>query len=480
MNVEILNRLLNSGNEQDLFLAQAYLDNPYLQFEPRPNNPEEGDEQDAWINDNWDGIQCLIAGNAAGKTYCSAWKFARELETYMAPQPNTPVWILSQTLEMSGTIWSQALSLFLNKDKIDHIRWRKQGLYPETVVLKADENGNNFIIQFFSYEMGRQALQAANVFMAWMDEQAPQVIIEEVVTRLRTWWHPNCCFYSLTPLTPDPYLQDLYERRFEPEVSNLWKFYRLNTIKNDFINAKWKENFLNSLSPEQRQTRQFGDFASYSGAIYPEFKNHHVISPIDLGEAKSFLLGVDFGYRFSAAVWVAMLGDKYYIFDELIMMDTLTEDFVEAIKAKYIDYRYKCYSDYADPAAMRRMNIGGIHNTPARKDVTDGIECLRSLFFSDKIFIFKTCKKLVQQLKNYVWKDIVDKQGRDIEVKDEPKKINDHLPDALRYAIYTNLKSDQKPWVQPDVPRTPKLLDGKSGMPKIFQPQRRPQGLFGR
>jgi phage terminase large subunit-like protein len=405
-------------------LMEIFLQSPYLQFEPREDDPDNGDEQTKYINDEFSGIKCVIGGNRSSKTFGTAWLFAKELYTREPPMPNTPVWIVSKTLELAGMIWSQALSLFIPQDQIQHIRWRQSGVYPETIILKKNDKGNNFIIRFLSSEMGREALQTAALFMVWCDEQCPQAVLEELYTRLSNWTHPNCFLYSLTPLKPDSYLSEKYQNRFEPDVSKQWRFYSLNTEKNNFISEEWKENFLTSLSPEQRATRQFGHFANYAGAIYKEMKGHHEVKPFDiLSQVNKIYIGIDFGWRFNAAVWIAELNNKYYVFDELQLQEEMTEDFCKAIIAKGYDHRYRCHADYEDPMAMRRMNIGGLSVGNAKKDVFDGIECLRGLFHQDRLLIFNTCKKTLLQLKSYVWEELKEGQTE----KQKPKKVNDHL-----------------------------------------------------
>lgn len=466
---EIVERLMATGRESDLDLAQAILENPYLQFQPRPDQPDMGDEMTSFLNDEVEGIKCMLAGNAAGKTYTACWLFVRELLRHKPPQPNTPVWVISQTLEMCGTLFAQSLARLLPKEILSdpqtNIRWRKAGLHPETIILPKNELGNNWITEFHSYDMGRQGLQASNVFMALLDEQAPQSIIEEVLARLRTWWHPNCMIYSLTPLAPDPYLQEIYERRFDPDISQLWHFYRLNTLCNPHISEGWKKAYLDSLSPEQRATRQLGQFAQFAGLVYKEFLDRHCINPFDLKDAKNILLGIDFGWRFSAAVWIAKLNGKYYAYDELQMSEEMTEDFCATILKKQFDYRFRAYADWADPQGMQRMNLGGVHVSPARKAKEDGIEALRSLFFQDKIFIFKTCRKLIQHLKTYIWEPV--KEGKP--AKKETTKLNTHLPDALRYGIYSDIRSAVSPWEQ--LPsRAISLLPGRAGLPHVLRP----------
>jgi phage terminase large subunit-like protein len=464
---DLLQALLASDNPDDLELAESLMESAYLQFVPRPDNKDEGDEMTSFLEDEVEGIKCLLAGNAAGKTYTACWLFVREMLRHKPPQSNTPVWVISQTLEMCGTLYAQVLSRLIPKELLAkaNIRWHKAGLHPESIMLPKDSRGNNWIIEFHSYDMGRKGLQASNVFAVLMDEQAPQSIIEEVIARLRTWWHPNCCIYSLTPLTPDPYLQEVYEHREDPEISQLWHFYRLNTMCNPHISEGWKKAFLDSLSPEQRATRQYGQFAQFAGMVYKEFLDAHCINPFDIQDARHILLGVDFGWRFSAAVLVAKINQKYIAYDELQMSEKMTEEFIATIRRKGFDYRVRAYADWADPQGMQRFNLSGIHVSPARKAKEDGIEALRSFFFQDRILIFKTCKRLIQHLKNYIWEPV--KEGK--AAKQETTNINTHLPDGLRYAIYSDLKSDVKPW--PQLPsRSIRPTGGGAGIPHILRP----------
>ncbi len=416
-------------------LMAAYLKSPYLQFDAREDNPAEGDEMYSYITDERPG-KIVLGGTGSSKTYTTAWLFSKMLYTSHAPEPNTPVWVISQNLDMSGVIWSQALSKFIIEDQISYIRWRKKLLYPEIVMLK-----NGFNIHFYSCEQGRAALQASNIWASWIDEQAPQDIIEEVWGRLRRWDHSNQFLYSLTPLDPDPFLQDLYDRKDEPEVAGLYKFYHLNTIKNPHITEEWKKNYLDSLPPDIRLTRQYGQFASYRGAVYPEFVNELVIDPFDLGDFQRFI-GCDFGYHFPAAVWMGLKDDKFYIIDDMQLHDEMPDIFAKKLKDRCYDYRWKVIVDVEDPISIRYLNAAGITTTGARKNVIDGINNLKSLMFCKKFFVFKNCKETIRQLKSYQWKEAT----KDKDIPDEVKKINDHIPDCIRYVTYTNLKSQIKPW----------------------------------
>jgi phage terminase large subunit len=51
------------------------------------------------------------------------------------------------------------------------------------------------------------------------------------------------------------------------------------------------------------------------------------------------------------------------------------------------------------------------------------------------LLITKSSTNFIKEIKSYKWK--VDKENK---ILDEPVKFNDHLMDAMRYAIYTHYK----------------------------------------
>ncbi|KKK64080.1 hypothetical protein LCGC14_2987840, partial [marine sediment metagenome] len=85
---------------------------------------------------------------------------------------------------------------------------------------------------------------------------------------------------------------------------------------------------------------------------------------------------------------------------------------------------------YADPSAKQMIEEifrAGYNAYEAHKDVKDGIDlCQRQT-----LMIPTSSIHLIEEIQSYQWK--VDK---DENVLSEPVKFNDHLMDAMRYAIY--------------------------------------------
>lgn len=281
---EQLAKAITSGDPALVAQAQKYLDlisQPYYAFRPRPDCPEDLDEQSSYVNDQFPGLAVALGGTASGKTEASAYKAAKFIRTTPPPRKNTPFWIMSQSMEMTcGVCWQEKLSKYITSDLIEHISWHNQARgHPAAVILKPHKNGNNWVVEMKSYDMDRQRLQAASVGGLWADEASPHEVIVEALGRCRDYDFPGSKFYSLTPLIPTPELRDIYENRHRhPD----WKFYRLNTRKNTALAEGWLDRFLASEIPDLRQTRLTGDFAALAGQSFHRdwFKTY-----IDLDDA---------------------------------------------------------------------------------------------------------------------------------------------------------------------------------------------------
>ena len=92
---------------------------------------------------------------------------------------------------------------------------------------------------------------------------------------------------------------------------------------------------------------------------------------------------------------------------------------------------------YGDPSAKQQMlelRRLGVNVVPGDNDVNAGIDTVYSLFAAGRLKVFRSLKWAVDELESYVWE-----KGQD-GFKDRPLKENDHLMDALRYALHSHEK----------------------------------------
>lgn len=443
------------GTDEEVWLLHKYLTEEYYRFEARPDCPEEFDEQYSFVHEKWDGIACALAGNASGKTYAAAFKVAHFLRTTDAPTNLCKYYMASQSLEIAGTIWQEKLSKFITPDMVESITWyNSKKCQPESVILKPSPGtGNRWMICFRSYEQGRKSFQAISECGGfWVDEQIDLSLLNEIDTRTREFNFPGSKIYTLTPLEPDP---ELEERFNEPEKHPYWKFRRLNAEKNfeygGIANVQW----LMSTPIDMRETRRIGAFTRLSGAVFKEYdRNIHVIKPRQLSRHAVYFRSIDFGYSVDTHVLLlAEDGPNIYVTKEWNESGMRVEDKVKRTLDE-MPGNLVTYADPEDAQQRREWSERGIHTTIARKEpVKLGLELIRTRFAERRLFIFDNCKKLISQVGNYRWKEPTEK-GEDLR-EERPVKRNDHGVDALRMAIHSREKSSLAPWEAAKMPIGP-------------------------
>ena len=142
------------------------------------------------------------------------------------------------------------------------------------------------------------------------------------------------------------------------------------------------------------------------------------------------IYGLDFGFNNPTALVRVDIKDKEYYLKELLYESHLTnQNLIVKLNDLEISHNDYLYPDVSEPERIEELKNAGFNCQPSDKDVAKGIDTIRS----HKIFITKDSVNLLKEIKSYKWK--VDKDSK---VTDEPVKINDHLMDAMRYAIHTH------------------------------------------
>jgi hypothetical protein len=323
-------------------------DSYWANFIPRPDKPEEFDEQASFCL-NRDPVAFLIGGNAAGTTAAAAWKTANYLlRQQPPPRANTPFWIISDTYEqVMGVCWAEKLhgQKFIPDCEIDwpNVRWydSKRGL-PFSVPLKPwpGRPGKNWVLEFKSYKQGRRSMQARSIGGFWFSEQFPLTIFLEVLRGCREYMYPGGQFAEFTPIDPE---LCIWVEKVMDDVPNGWKFYRCNTacnVKN--LADGWFDQFYATVPDELLQTRMTGALATFVGCIYPSFNPavHVTSEPFTFPPGITHMRGIDWGASEEhpfACVWGYQdgMGD-WFVYDEYWSADQtkITMDHAVEITAR--------------------------------------------------------------------------------------------------------------------------------------------------
>lgn len=186
-----------------------------------------------------------------------------------------------------------------------------------------------------------------------------------------------------------------------------------------------------------------GHFSDNSGQVYSQFdpdthwldsKNTANKKPV-ITDAYKITCGLDFGYKDPTAfIMVAYNPENgvYYAFREYKKGGDLIRDHAKAILNMTGEYakRPTIYSDH-DAQARSEYGALGVSTSLANKELMPGIDHIARLFAENRLLIFENCKELKRELESYQWPD----EGKS--KKDAPVDKDNHLLDALRYAIYS-------------------------------------------
>jgi phage terminase large subunit len=143
--------------------------------------------------------------------------------------------------------------------------------------------------------------------------------------------------------------------------------------------------------------------------------------------------GMDFGYTVpTGMVKVVHYEGAIYAEEMIYQTHMATQDRIERLKSLAISEWDEIIADAAEPDSIAEMYNAGFNMYPAVKDVWAGIMKVKSM----PLYVLKSSKNLIKELGSYKWKK--DKNDKILE---EPVKENDHLVDALRYAVFTKLKN---------------------------------------
>ena len=194
----------------DLALLTAQADASYFTFRARPDQPDRYDQQTAFIDSQAIGVSWLIGGNGAGTTECAIRKVAKFVMDTPPPRADTPFWLISDTYEqVMDALWKEKLyghgHIPHSEVDWDRVSWYKPNQnWPFRVPLLPWPNrpNKNWVLEFKSYEQGRQRLQARSIGGFCFSEQFPYELLTEVLRGCREYNFPGSKFCEFTPIDP--------------------------------------------------------------------------------------------------------------------------------------------------------------------------------------------------------------------------------------------------------------------------------------
>lgn len=233
------------------------------------------------------------------------------------------------------------------------------------------------------------------------------------------------------------------------DLSNLehtdpdYKSFTYTTYDNPYIPKEEVDKARLELTEDRFAQEYLADFRKTEGLVYKEFdRTKHVYSddpkspvfkdytPIEVN------VGVDFGFT-NPSVLLKIERDaenNLYVSREYYERGKTTPELLEIAKTFNGNYYYP---DPAEPDRIEEMRRARFNVREVSKDIEAGINSVREVLKSGKLFIHYSCENLIRECEVYSYPE----KRPGFNEYEAPIKENDHAMDALRYVVYMKSKN---------------------------------------
>ncbi len=325
----------------------------------------------------------------------------------------------------------------------DSIHKTSPGFIPDAIqaIWVKHVSGGISVVQFKSYDQGREAFQGTEQDGIWMDEEPPVDVYTECL--LRTMTNNGMVMLTFTPLRgmSEVVLSFLPggavpENQDGPKatVSATWDDV-------PHLSKQAKEDLWNAIPPFQRDARSKGLPQLGAGLIYPVPESTIVCEPFDIPKHWPRAYGLDVGWNKTAAGFGAIdrETDVAYIYSEHYQGEGEPAVHASAIKARgnlpgAIDPASRGRTQTDGKRLIELYQEQGLDLTLAANAVEAGIFAVWERLCTGRLKIFSNCQNHIKELRMYRR----DERGKVV-------KENDHAMDDLRYFVMTGIEIARAP-----------------------------------
>ena len=367
-------------------------------------------------------FRVLITGRRFGKTFLAVTELAK-----FARYPKKKVWYVAPTYRMAKDIvWFELV------DKLTKHKWIKKTNNSDLSILL--RNGSQISLRGADNE---NSLRGVGLDFLVMDEFADvkEHAWYEVLRPTLSDKNGSALFCG----TPRGYGNWSYNL-FSKEDDN-WASFQFTTLDGGNVSANEIEQAKADLDERTFAQEYMASFVNYAGQIYYNFDRKENV--IDEYEPKTseIHIGIDFNISPMTGVITEIQGNNIYVYDEIILYSSNTDELVQEIKTRYSG---KHIFAYPDPASkQRKTSAGGVTDLSILKNagfnmrlrnthplVRDRINAvntkLKNANGKRTLFIAKNCKTMLKAIERQIYKE-----GTSVPEKGE----YDHSNDALGYLV---------------------------------------------
>lgn len=336
--------------------------------------------------------------------------------------------------------------------------WALSGVPQGIDIIKVKHvSGGWSTIGFKNYEQPESAFYGVALDWAWLDEECPQTLYNEIL--LRTMTTNGVVFNTFTPLkglTPmvvrfaekADYLAGAHKLigipdkdEDEGEDARLTDYQTAKAIiQAGWDDAPWlteqsKQQMEADTPPNMRAARRSGVPSMGSGNVFPISLEEIMVKPFEIPRYFKKLFALDVGWNRTAVLWAAVdpQTDIVYIYDEHYVGEQQPPIHAAAIRSRgdwipgVIDPASRGRSQNDGKQLMRDYKDLGLNLAPAINIKDAGISALWQRMNTGNLKVFSS-------LTNFAKEFVLYRRNNNGKIVDE----NDHLMDCLRY-IQNNL-----------------------------------------
>lgn len=214
-----------------------------------------------------------------------------------------------------------------------------------------------------------------------------------------------------------------------------YKSFHFTSYDNPHIVSTEIDKAKTEVDDNQFAQEYMADFRKVEGLVY-NLTDDLIIAPLDLNvKTEARIAGVDWGFRNPSAIPVIYIrDDEYIIVDEWKQSERTTAEIIQVINNKMDEHKFRrVYPDPAEQDRIEECRRAGVPVYEANKDIEGGVSFIQNLIKQKRLKVTSNCTQTIEEFNTYQYPEGQD--GKPF--KDKPEKLNDHLMDAMRYAIYS-------------------------------------------
>ena len=370
-------------------------------------------------------FRVLITGRRFGKTFLCIQEMAK-----FARYNNKKVWYIAPTYRMAKDIvWNDLV------DRMTKHKWIKKLNHSDLKLTL--RNGSEISLRGADNE---NSLRGVGLDFLVMDEFADvkEHAWYEVLRPTLSDKNGSALFCG-TPRGYGNWSYNLFTKENEDEQ---WKSFQYTTLEGGQVSANEIEQAKQDLDERTFNQEYMASFVNYAGQIYYNFDRKENVIDNYIPETDEIHIGMDFNIDPMSAVICELKGNNVYLYEEIVIYSSNTDEMVQEIKNRFKD---KHIFIYPDPASkQRKTSAGGVtdlailknagfnirvrNNHPLIRDRINAVNTKLKNGVGDRtLFIANKCKTMLKSIERQIYKE-----GTVIPDKDNNY---DHMNDALGYLV---------------------------------------------